>query len=103
LDSATAAASGVWVVVSISFGEIETDVGVDVAVGVLQLTRSTRPRTAIKVKKTGCAVRFIVLLLAGHPLLSRKHFHNQKGTPPGDNQVFGPESLADVATLTYHF
>jgi hypothetical protein len=63
-------------VISICVGEIETDVGVDVAVGVLQLTKSTRPTTAIKVKKTGCAVRFIILLLAGHPLLSRKHLYN---------------------------
>lgn len=51
---------GVRVVVAVSVGEIA--VGVGVAVGLLQLPKSTIPRTAIKAKKTGCIVRFTVLL-----------------------------------------
>jgi len=56
-------------VVAVSVGEIA--MGVGVAVGLLQLPKSTRPRTAIKVKYTGCAVRFTVLLRKGFTQLSR--------------------------------
>jgi hypothetical protein len=48
LASATAVVSGVGVVVVVSVGEIPK--GIDVAVGLLQLPKSTSPRTAIKVK-----------------------------------------------------
>jgi hypothetical protein len=58
--SAAVVVSGVGVVVAVSVGEIANGVGV--AVGLLQLPRSTRPKTAIKVK---CTVRFTLLLITG--------------------------------------
>jgi hypothetical protein len=48
LASAIAVVSGVGVVVVVSVGEMVMRVGV--AVELLQLPRSTRPKTAIKVK-----------------------------------------------------